>query len=344
MINWTLARHTARTAVGTNWLEVGRPLEELNKFYAETVADSKALIAEFTGWPLSQQAESVAVVDREGWVDANIGQFEQLFSALDLDPFAGITGPFAGMASAAGSAMLSVQLGLLLAFLSRRVLGQYDVALFGNPETRKVLFVEPNIQRVVEKLNVGGASFRVFLSLHETAHVAEFGAHPWLSEHLQGLMREFLATLRDQVAQTLAGANKRSTAAALFGQITPEQRVLFEQLQASMSVVEGFGDYVMHRLAPRRLADWVELDHKFSARRKKRSPLEQVIYRLTGLDVKLAQYELGEKFVQQVLADDNTERLSLLWQGPQSLPTMEELRQPPLWIERVASRPPSPAP
>jgi coenzyme F420 biosynthesis associated uncharacterized protein len=340
-IDWAIVRAAAHRTVGANWLEVGPPLEALRACYASYVADAKDLIAEFTGWTLPIGPENVEVADREAWVDANIGQFRRLFEVLGPSLFPD-PGPNAvhRLVAGAGAAALSVQVGLLLGFLSRRVLGQFDVAFFGAAADRRVLFVEPNIQRAIEVMRVKPESFRFYLSLHETTHVAEFGAHPWLSDYLMGLLREYLGALgEDPLAALAARLTGRRGGLGDAGPIglfmSDEQRAIFDRLQAAMSLIEGYGDYVMHALAPRRLADADEIDRKFAERRKRRSPLEQILFRITGLDLKLAQYAAGERFVSQLVALAGHEAVQRVWQDAASLPTMDEIRHPPRWLARM---------
>lgn len=340
-IDWAIVRAAAHRTVGTNWLEVGPPLERLRAEYAAYVADAKDLIAEFTGWRLPIAPETVEVADREAWVDANIGQFRRLFDVLSPAIFPD-PGPSAvsRLVASAGVVALSAQVGLLLGFLSRRVLGQFDVAFFGAAADRRVLFVEPNIQRAITLMRVNPESFRFYLSLHETTHAAEFGAHPWLSEYLMDLLRAYVGTLSEDPFATLtARLTGRRPGAGAAGPIglflSDEQRAIFDRLQAAMSLIEGYGDYVMHTLAPRRLPDAAEIDRKFAERRKRRSPLEQILFRITGLDLKLAQYAAGERFVSQIVALAGHDAAQRAWHDPASLPTMTEIADPPRWLERM---------
>ncbi|MFN8533762.1 MAG: zinc-dependent metalloprotease [Dehalococcoidia bacterium] len=340
MIDWRVVRATAHRTVGTNWLEVGAPLDQVRRQYSDYVADAKALIAEFTGWTLPVGPETVEVADREAWVDANIGQFRRLFDTLapTLFPEPG-SGPVNQIVAGAGVLAISVQVGLLLGFLSRRVLGQFDVAFLGAAEDRRVLFVEPNIQRAVALMKVNPNSFRFYLSLHETTHVAEFGAHPWLSDYLMGLLKQYLGTLGDDPLAALSArlVQRRPDSGGAIGLLmTDEQQAIFNRLQAAMSLIEGYGDYVMHQIAPRRLADAAELHHKFAERRKRRSPFEQLVFRITGLNLKLAQYAAGERFVEQIAEIAGHEATTVAWRDSNSLPTLDEIQEPARWLDRLA--------
>ncbi|MCS6801474.1 MAG: zinc-dependent metalloprotease [Chloroflexota bacterium] len=340
-INWAVVRTTAHRAVGDNWLEVGEPLEQLRARYAAFVADAKHLIAEFTGWSLPAVPENVDVTDREGWVDVNIDQFRRLFDAL-TPAFLPEPGPSAlnRVLAGAGATALSVQVGLLLGFLARLVLGQFDVALFGAAADRRVLFVEPNIQGMIESMGVDPDSFRFYLSLHETTHAAEFAAHPWLAEYLMDLLREYAGSAGDNSLSALLGHLvghylDDEPAGALGHLISEEQRAIFARLQAVMSLIEGYSDYVMHELAPRRLRDAAAIEREFAARRQHRSALRRVLFQLTGLDLKLAQYEMGRQFVSQVIEQAGRAAIDHVWRGPESLPTLSEIQHPSRWLKRM---------
>ena len=85
--------------------------------------------------------------------------------------------------------------------------------------------------------------------------------------------------------------------------MTDEQRRLFRETQAVMSLLEGFSDYVMDEVG-RDLVPGVErISAKFHERRNaRRSPFERAVMRLTGMDVKMEQYRKGERFVSAIAA------------------------------------------
>ena len=81
------------------------------------------------------------------------------------------------------------QLGFMLAFLGRKVLGQYDVSLLAAGPTRgRLHFVEPNIVATAAAMRVPRDEFRTFIALHEATHAFEFEAHPWLRPYFADLV------------------------------------------------------------------------------------------------------------------------------------------------------------
>ncbi len=58
--------------------------------------------------------------------------------------------------------------------------------------------------------------------------------------------------------------------------------------------------------------------------------------RLVGLEMKLRQYEMGERFIKGVEREASWETLSLAWEAPEALPTLVEISEPERWLKRVA--------
>jgi putative hydrolase len=118
--------------------------------------------------------------------------------------------------------------------------------------------------------------------------------------------------------------------------MTPAQREAFSRTQALMSLLEGASNHVMHAVGSRILPGFDELHERFEGRHRRRGPLEQAIFRVTGLDLKMDQYAEGERFVAAVVARTGQVGFARVWRGPEWLPTLAEIRNPDAWIERAA--------
>jgi coenzyme F420 biosynthesis associated uncharacterized protein len=256
----------------------------------------------------------------------------------------------------ASQKVISAEVGLLLGYLARRVLGQYDLALLGREPvtTGKLYFVEPNISAIERNLMLPRDDFRMWLALHETTHAFEFEAHPWLRDHFNSLLERYIAFLREDAEQLrrrgLGGLRvfvdraraprdgEDGSAGWLEALMTPEQRQVFAELQAMMCVVEGYSNHVMNAVGRDLLPTYALISRKFEQRQRQRSAAEQLFARLTGLSVKLEQYRLGEAFVNRVVAERGHQAARRLWDGPEHLPTMDEIRRPEAWLARVFER------
>ena len=241
------------------------------------------------------------------------------------------------------------QVGYLLGFLGQRVLGQYDLALLSaEAEPGRLVFVDENIRATAAALDVPLNPFRTWIALHETTHAFEFEAHPWLRPYLAARMERQLASLSTGVSGLNGDAAvrlRRALRGAGAGEhwmealMTAEQRREFREIQAVMSLLEGFGDYVMDEVGRDLVPDVETISARFHARRAQRTGFERAMMRLTGMDLKMEQYRKGEAFVAAI-ARAGEQRLCERCGGvPETLPSPEEIDAPSRWVARVMPTP-----
>jgi uncharacterized protein (DUF2342 family) len=249
--------------------------------------------------------ETVEIQHRGHWIDANVETFRRVMAPLEA------RGP--GLVPGAARVANTATMSALLAFLARHVLGQYDPLLLADePEREHGLYlVHPNIVRVADALDVAPARFRRWIVFHEVAHAAEFGAAPWLSDHLEGLLDRGVTALGE-------------------GRV---DRAAFADLDAAMTAVEGYAELLMDRAFD---AEYEDLRAKVDARRRGGPPLTGLVRRLLGLGVKRRQYERGAAFFEAVADARGLAAASLVWERPANLPSDEELDEPERWLARVS--------
>jgi coenzyme F420 biosynthesis associated uncharacterized protein len=244
--------------------------------------------------------------------------------------------------------MLSSQVGLLVGYLSRRVLGQYDIALLGQEplSAGKLYFVEPNLRQVQEMLAVPRDELRRWIALHEATHAHEFELHPWLRNHMNASLRRYLRLLvedmrgRDGESTLSVIANRflgnlRRGHNVIHALMTPEQRELMSHLQALMSLAEGYSNHVMNTVGRRLLPNYQLIHDRVEHRQRQRSQVEVLFLKITGLALKMEQYKLGERFVDHVVRERGIAFVNRAWEGPEALPTEPEIRDPARWIGRM---------
>ena len=301
------------------------------------------------GTPLPGVVERSSVVDRAGWIAANTAAFASLIGRLEadlLDQVAPVGGGLAKATMALANRWVTTrQLGILLGFMGQRVLGQYDLALLSAESTPgRLLFVEENIRQTATSLNLPLGPFRTWIALHETTHAFEFEAHPWLRPYLASRLERQLSLFGSDV-QGMGREALRGLGRALRGEsdgghwmerlMGEEQRRLFRETQAVMSLLEGFSDYVMDEVGKDLVPDVERISARFHERRNRRTTFERAMLRLTGMDLKMEQYKKGEAFVRAIAEARGRESLGRLWDGPESLPRDGEIEAPDRWMARV---------
>lgn len=365
MVDWNLAVATATRLVRPG-PEISR--EEARVVVAELRRHAKASeehVRAFTRMiPEGTEPEDtpVLVVDRAGWIRANVAGFRELLRPLLAKMESRRSGgPGGAVLGAVGGKVTGVELGMLLSFLASRILGQYETFA---PATRelpgsadgggRLLLVAPNIVHVERELDVDPHDFRLWVALHEETHRTQFTGVPWLRDHLQGEIQTFLdetdvdpmtflERLRE-AAQSLSGAGRpegergdgdggRSLVDVVQ---TPAQREVLGRLTAVMSLLEGHADFVMDGVGPEVVGSVAEIREKFQKRRAQGAGrLDQALRKLLGLDAKLRQYKDGEKFVRSVVEEVGMDGFNRVWTSPNTLPTKAEIAKPAEWVARV---------
>jgi coenzyme F420 biosynthesis associated uncharacterized protein len=299
------------------------------------------------GAALPGVVERHAVASRAEWADANMGTLRGLIGQLEpaLRPRAPEGSVRAGVAAATNRLLTTSQVGFFLGYLGTRVLGQYDIALLsaeGSPG--RLLYVEENIRVTARALGVPVDAFRLWVCLHETTHAFELEAHPWLRpylrERLERQLRLFVEETRRLQRSGLRHLARRWRAAvaegSMRGFLSPQQREIFREIQVVMSLMEGFSDWVMDEVGAELLPDVATIRARFEARREqRRRPVDRLLARLMGMDLKLEQYRRGERFVAGVHRLGGAPAVAHLWDGPGSLPSDRELDDPAAWVRRV---------
>jgi coenzyme F420 biosynthesis associated uncharacterized protein len=345
LIDWGAVRAIALKRLGSD--AAGLPEESraaAEAFYREALLRIEPVVAEEIGADLPAALETPAVVDRAGWVDLNLATFETLFERVERIVAAQQSGQdTAGRALAriVNRSLGNQQLGFLLAFLARKVLGQYDVSLLAaGPTTRgRLHFVEPNITATANAMRLPHDEFRTFIALHEATHAFEFEAYPWLREHFAALVAESIEQLAadsgGMMTRLQQALGRRGSGHWLERMMSPQQLTTFQRTQALMSLLEGYSNHVMNAAGERLLPGFRQIHDRFERRNEGRSAIERAIMRITGLDLKMEQYVAGERFVTAVIAARGREFMNRVWLGPDSLPTLAEIRRPDDWIARV---------
>jgi coenzyme F420 biosynthesis associated uncharacterized protein len=353
MIDWDTA-----IATGVRWVRPGPQVSvtEARRAVSELrdLADSvREPVRELTGLHSPEAAGQVAVVDRPGWIRANVDGFRVVLDPLVTRLSERGSVPSAGsVVTAVGSRVTGVQAGLILAYLASRVLGQYELFLPPDPDgggapVGRLTLVAPNIVMVERELGVDQHDFRRWVCLHEETHRTQFTAVPWLRGYVQEQMTEFLLASELDPAAILKRV--RAAADAVAGAVrgtddseslieaiqTPQQRAILDRLTCVMTLVEGHGDYVMDAVGPQVVPSVEQIRERFNARRGTGGRTERAIRRILGIDLKMKQYAQGSRFVRTIVDEAGMDVFNKVWGGPQTLPTMQELGDPNAWLDRV---------
>lgn len=296
LVDWSAAAAAASVATSRGSLQLD---EAERAAYHDAVREARDGVAAVVGQPVTLP-DQIEVVDRHHWIERAAVSFERI-----VDPMMP-TLHQPPIAHAANTATAAVTLGVL----GRRVVGQYDPALFGDPSDRAMYLVHPNLTHVAGELDVPLETFRRWVIHHEVSHAAEFALAPWLVDHLES-----------NIERAIGAFAERSI-----------DRTALADLTATMTVVEGFAELLMDEAID---ADVADLRAKLDARRAGLGPIATLIDWVLGIDAKRRQYQRGKQFFTTIADRRGLEATLAVWADPSSLPTAAEIGAPERWIERM---------
>ncbi len=316
----------------------------LSSMYAEFTDESIPEIAELTGLQFGP-IKNIKVFDRYDWIEVNVKAFSEQFAPLEKIASEQKGSSIIGRGLSKSSQVIStVGLGLFLGYLAKRVLGQYDPSLFGREiVSGQIYFVEPNIEIVERQLSLKPLEFRKWIAIHEATHAVVFESASWLKGYMNQLVKDYFeATGKRFGLEEMMSTVEIAAHDLIEGQqfsilgmaLSREQIALINRLQAIMTVVEGYSDYVMNEIGKGTLSTYDYMKHEFEARRRRKSGREKLFEEVTGLSIKMEQYRIGEWFVRQVSERRGIEFLNRVWRSPVEVPDLYEVSHPEKWIAR----------
>ena len=338
-------------------------------------ATAEELVTAQTGLRSNAGPARGRMTDRNGWIDANISSFRRLLQPLleqlvertaansgEVKPVGKLSGTVSRIskdfnnkvAAPAMQKIAALEVGVMLGWMSTRVLGQYDLLVIesesdelNSPNVEDqglVYYVGPNIAALEWRHGFPPDEFRLWIALHEVTHRAQFTGVPWLKDHFLSLVestmnitdpKRFAAAVR-QIAQARKEGRDPFAEGGLPALLaSPEQRETLEKIMGMMSLLEGHGDVTMDRAGAEHLSEISRFREVISHRRSQVKGLAKLFRQIIGMEAKLNQYIAGERFISAVEKQEGAEFLNLAWRGPDYLPSMAEIRAPEKWMSRL---------
>ena len=339
-VDWSLARKVGRRFAPSG-PDVGlREAREIVAQLRDDAQEAREHVLAITGLH-AQSGHPAVVVDRAEWIDSNVAA---LGAILALWPEANERHEEASAtARAIGPRASAIQLGAALGWLSGKVLGQFEALA----DPGRLLLVAPTIVDVQRTLDVDRRDFGLWVCLHEETHRVQFGAVPWLSDHFRGLIVKTLGSFEESsmgdrlfavIGEIVEAFVQRRTPDVIAAAQTPEQRAILDEITGLMSVLEGHADVVMDEVDVTIIPTVPQIRHRFDSRRAGQASgrgVESLWRKTLGMDAKMAQYREGAAFVRALMVDGGMGTVNRVWENPTNLPSIEEVRDPSLWLARV---------
>ena len=340
-INWRLAEEITQSLAGSP-----EPIEpQLAEEYEELALAAQLRIAD-TGLLDVAGGTVPYPIDRSGWARENHRSFSYLVEPMTAALGEGIPSgdPMTSLMSSLGPALLGMQAGTMVGFISHRVMGQFDTALPPLGEHRSYLVV-PNIEAFAAEHDLDPRQVRLWASIHELVHFVLIGGEP-LRNQLTSAVRELydgidfdpssfmekLNELRDPAQLEGIMSDSEGLSSLFGGEPRPD---LAAGVQAAAAFIEGYGDYAVRTVGTDLLPDLEAIENAHRIRRAEPNQAIEQLGRLVGLEIDRTRAADAAGLCAEIAQRWGPEALDRMLETPDHLPRLEELDDAVGWAARV---------
>ncbi|CAN5659685.1 zinc-dependent metalloprotease [soil metagenome] len=352
-INLEIARQVG-TAVGSQAGEEPPRDQVAERSFAAVVARSEQLLAGYTLLPVEEPARTGALT-RTQWIastlDGWLWLLEHLSARLSaelakLGPEAEAGNPLSAAMGQIGPLLLGIQAGTLVGHLSLEALGRYDLPI-PRADDGRLFFLPANLDSLARQNGLEAEDLRLWLALRDVSRRLPLNSAPWPERYLKSQLTELV----DSVELDMASIERRLMDLQSNGMdmleagmgaedtlpIVPTERHrrALDRLRAFVALLDGYSRHATSAVsgeiltAPDRLADVMR------QRAGAPSPGERMLAQILGLDLDRTLEASGATFAAVVVKLKGLPALNRVWEAPDNLPSIDEIRDPFAWMERV---------
>jgi putative hydrolase len=227
----------------------------------------------------------------------------------------------------------------------------YDLPI-PRPPSDELLVVVPNLDAFGEEWSLPTDDLRLWVCVHEVAHHTVLSI-PHVRDRLTALLRSYaggfspdgdaLGSLFEGFDVDPSDPNSLSSLQERFADpevllgamVSPAQRDLLPQLEATIAAVVGYVDHVMDEVGEGFIGSYSMVTEALRRRRVTADPSDRFVEKLFGLELTQAAYDRGAAFAEGIVERAGAEGLARLWETEANLPTPNEVDAPGLWLARI---------
>jgi putative hydrolase len=325
-----------------------------NRKLAEAVHRSEALLAGYTRLSLDEPLRSEGVT-RAWWVTSTLDAWAWLFERL-ATRFSGELGRIGTESDEGAGAMqaamgqvapllMGIQVGTLVGHLGKETLGRHDVPIPREDDGR-LFVVLANVNSLAKDYGLDPEQLARWVAMHETARSLITKHFTWVSRYFRGLVTELIDSIEIDVGaleQRLVELQSGGIEAVQEGlgdaalPIVASQRHqnALRRLQAFIAILEGYANHGCKQVAGEIVSDSQLIDEVMARRAASPSEGEAMLAGLLGLSLDRALEQSGTTFCAAAVSLKGLTLLNRVWDAADNLPSLEEIKDPFKWIERV---------
>ncbi len=375
-VNQEIARQVAGAISGPG----AAPADSVDeRLYSDAVRELEVFASGYTRLPSSEPTQ-VSVMDRNAWVASTFTGWRWVIDRLasrftgQLDPLGGgeAAGPGGpgpsgpsprgpgGMGSQAGMGaamtqvtplLFGIQAGTLVGTLSTRAMGRYDLPI-PRDDDGILFFVAPNISSFALDYGLGD-EFKRWFALNQTVPHLVARSVTWLLPYWRGLVTEVvdaieidIADLQNRLMELQAGgleAMEGGTPDILPVSPTARHQAALARVKAFDALLAGYARHATDAIAEEVIGDTSRFEESLSRYQSAGDEAEALLGKILGVVTDRPTKVAGTNFCAAVVTLKGIAALNKVWDAPDNLPSLEEIRDPFAWMERVVDVQDTPA-
>jgi putative hydrolase len=355
-INMEIARQVA-TAVALGGMTEPAPLPEESHSYSQIVYAAESVLTGYTRMPVGEPLRA-QVVSRTWWIGSTLEAWAWILERLarrfsgemgKLGPEApeGQENPMQAMMGQIAPLMMGLQVGSLVGQLTKEQLGRYDLPIPRDDDGRLFL-VAPNAEALAADYELDIDALKGWLGLNEAARGLIEKRVTWVGPYFRSLLSEMvdsieidaealerrLAELQTQGIESL----QESMGLEDVLPIVPSERHAraLRRVRAFVALFEGYASHACAQVADQVVKDYARLEEVMSRRAAEPSDGEAMLTNLLGLSPDRALEQSGKTFCAAIVSLKGLATLNRVWDAPDNLPSVEEIKDPFAWIDRLS--------
>jgi putative hydrolase len=353
-INFEIARQVA-VAAATQGMSEATPATDPARALARAVHDAEILVSGYTRLT-PEEPMRLLLVNRSAWATSTLEAWRWLLERL-AGRFAAQLGDGTNgseesnpMQTAMGQVaplLLGLQTGTLIGSLAQEALGRHDLPIPRDDDGR-LIFVEPNVQQVTAEYGFDSEDFRRWLALHEAARHLVFTAHPWVGKYARSLLSDLVDAIEidtGELERRLMELQTKGMEALQEGLGGSEQSVpitqterhrrALDRFRGFVAVSEGYASHAAAAVSHEILSDSSRIDEGMARRSAVPSEGQRLLATILGISFDKDLHAAGATFCAAVVQLKGLPALNRLWDAPDNVPSLHEVRDPFQWMERV---------
>lgn len=351
-VNFEIARQVGR-AIATESATRQSAGPEIAAALGTGVRDSEVLLAGYTGLQLVEPAR-VAVTTPVEWVPATLDAWKWLFERLagrfveQLTKLVGEqgAGPLQAALDQVSPLLVGMQVGTLIGHLAREALGRYDLPIPRDDDGR-LIFVGPNVTRLAADYSLEIVPFCRWLALDAGARHVVVGAVPWVLRYQRSLITEIVDSIEidaTDIERRMMDIQSQGPEALEQG-VTPSDLISIAQtdrhqkalnrLRAFLAALQGYASHAAAAVGPEVLPEAARIQEVMTRHRASPSSGQAMLADVLGISTDRTLEQAGQTFSNGVVKLKGLYALNRMWDAADNLPSLEEIRDPFAWMDRV---------